>query len=102
MFHLDFAADLSKDKASFMSISQVPTADICFQGLIQNPAWKTKPSWYMVANKDRIINPNLERFYASRMKAKKIIEIKNGSHSIYISQAKKVSNLIEEASYYNE
>lgn len=96
-FPEDFAADLPIAKARFMANSQMPTADICFQGLIDNPAWKNKPSWYMVAQSDRIINPDLERFYAQRMKARKTVEIEGGSHSIYTSQPDKVAHLIEEA-----
>ncbi len=96
-FAEDFAADLPAQKAEFMANSQVPTADICFQGLIANPAWKTKPSWYMVAKADRIINPDLERFYSQRMKARKTVEIEDGSHSIYTSRPEEVARLIEEA-----
>lgn len=96
-FPEDFAADLPAAKARFMANSQMPTADICFQGLIDSPAWKIRPSWYMVAKSDRIINPDLERFYAQRMKARKTVEIERGSHSIYASQPGEVARLIEEA-----
>lgn len=96
-FPEDFAADLPTRKAKFMANSQVPTADICFQGLIDNPAWRIKPSWCMIAKSDRIINPDLERFYAQRMKAEKIVEIEGGSHSIYTSRPDEVAHLIDEA-----
>jgi pimeloyl-ACP methyl ester carboxylesterase len=96
-FSADFAADLPVEKARFMANAQLPTADICFQGLVAHPAWKAKPSWYMVAEADRIINPDLERFYAQRMKAKKTLEIEGGSHSIYTSRPQEVARLIEEA-----
>ncbi|WP_185248303.1 alpha/beta fold hydrolase [Chryseobacterium bernardetii] len=99
-FPADFAADLPKNTAHFMAYSQVPTADICFQGLVENPAWKNKPSWYMVAKSDRIINPDLERFYAKRIAAKKTVEIENGSHSIYASRPTEVTELIMEAAHY--
>lgn len=94
-FPADFAADLPIEKARFMANAQMPTGDSCFQGLIDHPAWKTKPSWYMVAKADRIINPDLERFYAQRMKAKKTVEIDGGSHSIYTSRPNEVARLIE-------
>lgn len=94
-FPADFAADLPLEKARFMANAQMPTGDSCFQGLIDHPAWKTKPSWYMVAKADRIINPDLERFYAQRMKAKKTVEIDGGSHSIYTSRPHEVARLIE-------
>ena len=97
-FHEDFAADLKVNKARFMANSQVPTADKIFKGIVNKSAWKTKPSWYMVADSDRIINPDLERFYAKRAKSKKIVEIKGGSHAIYTSQPEKVADLIKDAS----
>lgn len=97
-FHEDFAADLSIQKARFMANSQVPTADKVFKGIVNKAAWKTKPSWYMVAASDKIINPDLERFYAKRAKSKEIVEIKEGSHAIYTSQPKRVAKLINRAS----
>jgi pimeloyl-ACP methyl ester carboxylesterase len=93
----DFASDLPAEKARFMANSQVPTADKVFRAIIQNPAWKNKPTWYMVAQSDRIINPDLERFYASRAQSKKVVEIKGGSHAIYASRPQEVSSLIMEA-----
>lgn len=92
-FPEDFASDLPIDIAKFMADSQVPTADKIFQATVDNPAWKTKPSWYMVAKSDRIINPDLERFYAKRAKSI-LVEIEGASHSIYISRAKEVVELI--------
>lgn len=58
-----------------MANAQVPTADKVFSAVIQDPAWKNKPSWYMVATSDRIINPDLERFYAQRAGSKLVVEI---------------------------
>lgn len=92
-FPEDFAADLPADQAKFMANSQAPTADKVFQATVKNPAWKTKPSWYMVAKSDRIINPDLERFYAKRAKST-TVEVDGASHSVYISQARKVAELI--------
>lgn len=96
-FPEDFAADLPLDKARFMADAQIPTADEVFRAVIQNPAWKTKPSWYMVAGADRIINPDLERFYAKRAQSRKVVEIKGGSHAIYASRPNEVAELIETA-----
>jgi pimeloyl-ACP methyl ester carboxylesterase len=93
-FPEDFAADLPKAKAKFMADAQMPTSDIVFQTIVHDPAWKTKDSWYMVAKADRIINPDLERFYAKRAKSKMVVEIDGASHSIYITQAKQVVELI--------
>lgn len=93
MFPADFAGGVSKQKAEFMAISQTPTADSAFHAIIHNPAWKAKPSWYMVAKSDRIINPDLERMYAKRAKSVKV-EIDGASHSVYISHPKEVAQLI--------
>jgi pimeloyl-ACP methyl ester carboxylesterase len=96
-FHADFAADLPADKAEFEANAQMPAADAVFHAIIKNPAWKTKPSWYMVAKSDRIINPELERLYAKRAKSVKV-EIEGASHSVYESHPREVAKLIKEAS----
>jgi pimeloyl-ACP methyl ester carboxylesterase len=92
-FYPDFAADVPKAQAGFMANAQVPTADTVFHCVIQNPAWKTKPSWYMVAQSDRIINPDLERMYAKRAKSYKV-EIAGASHAVFMSHPKQVADLI--------
>jgi pimeloyl-ACP methyl ester carboxylesterase len=92
-FYPDFAADVPKAQAEFMANAQMPAADAVFHGVIQNPAWKTKPSWYMVAQSDRIINPDLERMYAKRAKSYKV-EIPGASHSVFMSHPKQVADLI--------
>src|SRR6202044_3074316 len=68
-FAADFAADLPKDQAQFMAISQVPISTDAFTHKVTNPAWKTKPTWYMVATEDRSINPEQERMMAKRAHA---------------------------------
>ena len=92
-FYPDFAADVPKPLAIFMANAQMPTADVVFHGIIRHPAWKVKPSWYMVAKADRIINPDLERMYAKRAKSYKV-EIAGASHSVFISHPKQVADLI--------
>ncbi len=69
-FPADFAGDLPVAKAHFMAMAQMPVADQAFHAVIHDPAWKKKPSWYMVATADRIINPDLERLYAKRAGSK--------------------------------
>lgn len=96
-FVADFAADVPKQEAQFMANSQMPTADAAFHAIIHNPAWKNKPSWYMVAKADRIINPDLERMYAKRANSK-VMEIEGGSHSIFISRPHEVAGMIIAAS----
>jgi pimeloyl-ACP methyl ester carboxylesterase len=96
MFYQDFAADLPKHQAEFMGNSQTPTADQVFHAIIQNPAWRAKPSWYMVAQSDRIINPDLERMYAKRANSH-IVEVPGASHSVYESHPKEVAAMIMEA-----
>ena len=97
-FASDFAGGVAKDKADFMAISQTPTKDSVFHAIIHNPAWKSKPVWYMVAKADKIINPDLERLYAKRAKSKKTVEIEGASHSVFISHPKETSALIIDAS----
>ncbi|MCE4062328.1 alpha/beta hydrolase [Pandoraea sputorum] len=92
----DFAADLPRAQAEFEANAQMPTAASVFTALIPDPAWKTKPSWYMVAKADRIINPDLERMYAARAHAH-TVEIEGASHSVYESHPQAVARLIEEA-----
>ncbi|WP_298738374.1 alpha/beta hydrolase [uncultured Chitinophaga sp.] len=92
-FPADFAADLPEARAAFMANAQMPTADAVFHAVIQHPAWRTKPSWYMVAGGDRIINPELERMYADRAKSK-TVEVKGASHAVFESHPDEVSSLI--------
>jgi pimeloyl-ACP methyl ester carboxylesterase len=91
-----FAADLSLGQATFESRSQVLIADGNFKTLISIPAWRSKPSWVAVATKDRTINPDLERWYATRAHSHKI-EVVGASHSVYTSRPKDVAALIEDA-----
>jgi pimeloyl-ACP methyl ester carboxylesterase len=95
-FYADFAADLPRDEAEFESHAQMPTSAQVFTAQISYPAWKTKPSWYMVVKADRIINPDLERLYAKRAHSH-TVEIDGASHSVYESHPKEVAALIEQA-----
>ncbi|MEY2542628.1 MAG: hypothetical protein QOE81_89 [Verrucomicrobiota bacterium] len=95
-FHEYFAADLSTEEASFMARSQVLNLADNFKAAITAPAWRTKPSWMLVATKDRAINPDLERWYAERAKSHKV-EVSGASHAVYVSRPKEVAALIKEA-----
>jgi pimeloyl-ACP methyl ester carboxylesterase len=94
-FAADFAADVPPGVSHFMAISQVPISTDSFTHKVTNPAWKTKPTWYMVATADRSINPIQERMMAKRAHAK-TVEIK-ASHVAYMSYPKETAKLIEEA-----
>src|SRR5271169_1526091 len=94
-FVADFAADIPRDKAAFMAISQVPISTDAFTHPVTSPAWKTKPTWYMVATADRSINPDQERMMAKRANAK-TVEV-NASHVAYISHPQESAELIKEA-----
>ena len=94
-FAADFAADLPRDQAQFMAISQVPISTDAFTHKVTNPAWKTKPTWYMVATEDRSINPEQERMMAKRAHAT-TVEVKS-SHVAYMSHPRESAKLIEEA-----
>jgi pimeloyl-ACP methyl ester carboxylesterase len=95
-FAADFAADIPAEKAAFMAISQVPISTDAFTHKVTNPAWKAKPTWYMVATADRSINPDQERMMAKRAHAK-TVEITGSSHVAYMSHPKEAAKLIEEA-----
>jgi pimeloyl-ACP methyl ester carboxylesterase len=94
-FAADFAADISPAESHYMAISQVPISTDSFTHKVTSPAWKTKPTWYMVATADRSINPEQERMMAKRANAK-TIEV-NASHVAYMSHPKETAKLIEEA-----
>jgi pimeloyl-ACP methyl ester carboxylesterase len=95
-FHEYFAADLSTEQAAFMARTQVLNAADNFKAVITKAAWRSKPSWMLVATKDRTINPGLERWYARRANSHKV-EVSGASHSVYASRPKEVAALIEEA-----
>jgi pimeloyl-ACP methyl ester carboxylesterase len=94
-FHASFAADLDAETAAFMADSQVPWGVDALGGTISKAAWKTKPSWYLVATEDKMIPPDAQRFMSQRAGAKAVEE--KGSHSIYMSQPKAVAALINKA-----
>lgn len=91
-FHAGFAADVSKEEAGFMSDSQVPIFASCFGAPVTEVAWKTKPSYAIVATEDKALNPDIERNMYKRAGAK-VTELK-GSHVVFISQANAVANVI--------
>jgi pimeloyl-ACP methyl ester carboxylesterase len=95
-FHQYFAADVSAEEAAFMARSQVFNKADNFKAVIIAPAWRNKPSWMLVAEKDRAINPDLERWYATRANSHKV-EVQGASHAVYVSRPKEVAALIEEA-----
>jgi pimeloyl-ACP methyl ester carboxylesterase len=94
-FRESFAADLSADTAAFMADSQVPWGLEALNGAIGEPAWKTKPSWYLVSTEDKMIPPDAQRVMSGRA-GSKVIETK-GSHAVYVSHPDVVASLIEEA-----
>ena len=94
-FHASFAADLPAEQAAFMADSQVPWGVDALGGTISEAAWRTKPSWYLVATEDRMIPPPAQRQMSER--AGSTVEEAAGSHSIYVSQPKAVAAFIEKA-----
>src|SRR5712671_2785951 len=90
-----FAADVDPETASFMADSQVPWGVGALGGAISEPAWKTKPSWYLVATDDKMIPPPAQRLMAKRA-GSTVVEVK-GSHAIYVSNPEAVAALIEKA-----
>lgn len=94
-YHSGFCADLPKEQAEFLADSQIPVSASVFGATIANPAWKTKNTWYIVAQEDQTIPPDGERFMAKRMNAS-VTEIK-ASHLVMISKPKAVADIIESA-----
>jgi pimeloyl-ACP methyl ester carboxylesterase len=90
-----FAADVAPDAAAFMADAQVPWGLEALNGAVTEPAWRSKPSWYLVATSDRMIPPDAQRAMSKRMGAT-VVEVK-GSHAVYVSQPQAVAHLIEEA-----
>jgi pimeloyl-ACP methyl ester carboxylesterase len=94
-FAAAFAADVPAAEAAFMADSQVPWGVEALNGQVSEPAWRSKPSWYLVTTEDRMIPPALQRTMAQRAGAT-ISEV-SGSHAIYVSQPGAVAKLITEA-----
>lgn len=94
-FPASFAADVDAERAAFMADSQVPWGVEALGGTISEPAWRTKPSWYLVATDDKMIPPPAQRAM-SRRAGSTVVEVA-GSHAIYVSQPKAVAALIEKA-----
>jgi pimeloyl-ACP methyl ester carboxylesterase len=94
-FPASFAADVDAEKAAFMADSQVPWGVEALSGKISQPAWKTKPSWYLIVTDDKMIPPDAQRFMSKRA-GSTVVEVK-GSHAIYVSQPEAVAALVEQA-----
>ena len=94
-FHASFAGDLSAEQAAFMADSQVPWGLDALNGKVTDPAWRSKPSWYLVASDDRMIPPPAQRAMAAR--AGSTTTEAPGSHAIYVSQPSAVAELIKQA-----
>jgi pimeloyl-ACP methyl ester carboxylesterase len=82
-FRASFAADVSADAAAFMADSQVPWGLDALNGAVTEPAWKTKPSWYLVSTEDKMIPPDAQRAMSKRA-GSTVVEAK-GSHAVYVS-----------------
>jgi pimeloyl-ACP methyl ester carboxylesterase len=98
VFQADFAADLPREQAEFESRSQIPTAADVFSTSMAVAAWKTKPSWGIVAGADRIIDPDLECWYYERA-GSHTTEIAGASHSVCESRPREVAAVIEAAAH---
>jgi pimeloyl-ACP methyl ester carboxylesterase len=90
-----FAADVPAELAAFMADSQVPWGVEALNGAVSEPAWRSKPSWYLVASDDRMIPPPAQRAMSER--AGSTVNEASGSHSIYVSQPRAVAELIAQA-----
>jgi pimeloyl-ACP methyl ester carboxylesterase len=94
-FHASFAGDLDAEKAAFMADSQVPWGVDALGGTISEPAWRSKPSWYLLTTQDRMIPPPAQQMMSGR--AGSTVEEVDASHSVYVSQPAAVAGFIEKA-----
>jgi pimeloyl-ACP methyl ester carboxylesterase len=94
-FAASFAADVKPETATFMADSQVPRGVQAPAGAVKEPAWRAKPSWYLVSTEDRMIPPDAQRTMAKRA-GSEVVEVKE-SHAVYVSQPEAVADLIERA-----
>jgi len=94
-FPASFAADVDPERAAFMAASQVPWGVEALSGTINEPAWKTKPSWYLLVTEDKMIPLPAQRFMSQR--AGSMVDEVAGSHAIYVSQPNAVAAIIKKA-----
>lgn len=94
-FAAAFAADVAPAEAAFMADSQVPWGVNALNGAVTDPAWKQKPSWYLVAMDDHMIPPPAQRGMSKRMRA--TVQEVAGSHAVYVSNPAAVADLIRDA-----
>jgi pimeloyl-ACP methyl ester carboxylesterase len=94
-FAASFAADVAPESAAFMADSQVPWGVEALGGVVTEPAWKARPSWYLVSTEDKMIPPDAQRAMSKRA-GSRVTEVK-GSHAVYVSQAQAVASFIEKA-----
>src|SRR6266705_4934055 len=87
-----FAADLPRAEAEFLAGSQVPWGLDALHGQVSEPAWRTRPAWYLVAGNDRVIPPPAQRAMAGRIGAR-TVEVPGGSHFVYLCQPAAVAGL---------
>ncbi|MCR5870910.1 MULTISPECIES: alpha/beta hydrolase [unclassified Sphingomonas] len=99
-FAASFAADVRPDLAAFMADSQVPWGVAALDGKVTTPAWRVKPSWYLVASEDKMIPPAAQRQMAARAGAK--VEEVAASHALYVSKPAAVAAIIEKAAKGSE
>ena len=94
-FAESFAADLPADQSQFMADSQVPWGVDALNGTVTEPAWRIKPSWYLVATEDHMIPPPAQRAMAERAGA--TVAETPASHALYVSQPEVVADFIAQA-----
>ncbi len=94
-FHASFAADVDAERAAFMADAQLPWGVAALEGTIRRPAWKSRPSWYLLTTEDRMIPPAAQRMMSKRAGATVVEE--RGSHAIYVSRPDVVAAFIMKA-----
>jgi pimeloyl-ACP methyl ester carboxylesterase len=96
-FRASFAADVSPETAAFMADSASALGLDALNGAVSEPAWRSKPSWYLVSTDDNMIPPDAQRAMSKRA-GSMVVEVQ-GSHAVYVSQPKAVAALIAKAAH---
>jgi pimeloyl-ACP methyl ester carboxylesterase len=94
-FHHQFAADVAVEKTVIMGATQRPVRDVALnESTVGIPAWKSVPSWFVLAERDQNIPIALQRFMAERAQAQEVVEVKGASHAISVSHPEEVADII--------
>lgn len=98
-FHQQFAADVPAAQAALMAATQRPVTEAALTEALptEEPAWKTTPSWFVIADQDRNIPAAVQQFAAKRVGSRSTRQVQGGSHAVAVSHPDEVAESIVEA-----